>query len=147
MANTDSSSKTKSQKKWTGKDTDFFSLRLSETSAIFTALISNIGEYKADDGKAKDEAIYLATQFIFDTLVELENLSYDFLNEKINLSLYLQWARALMEINDGMFFSNGMQINLSDDVLVNYLSAVDRLLGRAMEEVEKIQTQLYPKAA
>lgn len=137
--------------KWSGDTTNSFQFRIYEITSILSVLISNIGEYKKDDGRATDEAIFLAIQQATSTTVELEKLSCEFdQNDGASvgdLSLCLMWARALLEILEGMIYAEGWKIRLSDDVLSSYLSAVERRINQANVRVEKIHAHYFQKAA
>lgn len=130
---------------WTIETTAFFGARLDEMVAVLTMLISNVSEYSKGDGHATDEALVLANQLLLSTCVELEKLSYEYMTSPQvsvgNLSLYLMWARSLLEILDEMFNSDSWEIHVTDQTLAGYFGAVKRQVDRACHEAANMQFQ------
>lgn len=132
--------------KWEVETTDFFHGALAEIRSVLAVLVSSVGGF--EDGRAKDEALVLATQHVLDSIRELEQAAYELDNLGLGkLPLALGWARALVEIIDGMFHANSWRINFSDDVLCNYLAAVRRRIHEAENEVTAIHEATFQKAA
>lgn len=131
------------QPQWTVDTTDYFSLQLEGARSILVALVANIGEYEKDDGRATDEALVLAMQYVMSVTSELEKLSYEMANiEGLgDLSLQLMWARALLEIVEGMSSVGGWKIRLGDVILAGYLGAVERILSKANDEAQQIHVR------
>lgn len=130
---------------WTVDTADYFKRRLDGNCSILTALCSNISEYEKDDGRASDEALVLAIQHVLSVTAELEKLSYDLDDAQgpDNLPLQLMWARALLEIIEGMSSVGGWEINLSNAALGGCLGAVDRILRKASDEAQQIHDRKF----
>lgn len=136
------------QPQWTSDTTDYFSLQLEGACSILVALVANIGEYEKDDGRATDEALVLAMQYVMSVTSELEKLSYELgdIDGLGDLSLQLMWARALLEIVEGMSSVGGWKIRLGDVVLAGYLGAVERILCKANGEAQQIHVRKFSAA-
>lgn len=151
MAKCNSSSASSAIAKWNSDTTSFFQYRCYEIESILSVLIVNIGEYRIGDGRASDEAIFLAIQNTRSTIAEIEKLSRELdVGDGAgvgDISLNLMWARALLEILEGMAQSENCKICISDDSLSSYLAKVERLVKRVNEEVEKVHAFYFQKAA
>jgi hypothetical protein len=138
--------------KWTTDTTNFFHLRLDEASSSLTAMIVNIGEYEdGEDGRANGEVLYLVLQQTLATIRELEKLSYDLDKDDGgavgNLSLYLMWARAMINLIEEPAGTEGWKFNLSDQALCGCLAAAQRRIELACSEVSRIHDHYFAKAA
>jgi hypothetical protein len=138
--------------KWTADTTNFFQLRLDEVKSSLAAMIVNIGEYgDGAEGRANDEVLYLVLQQTLATIRELEKLSYDLDKDDGgavgNLSLYLMWARAMIDLIEEPASAEGWKFNLSDQVLCGCLAAAERRIDMACGEVSRIHAYYFRKAA
>jgi hypothetical protein len=151
MAGKDAGTVQKGDDKWTLETGDYYHSRLSEIRAVLSVLICNLGEFEKGDGRASDEAAFLAIQHAFGTLKEVEDYTYRFtLNKDVetgDLAFHLMGARALLEILEDMFHANSWEINLSATLLISYLSAVERLIEKANTEAKRIHAQLFQAVA
>lgn len=134
-----------SDKVWTTETTTFFCVRLAEMAAILSILISNVSEYSKDDGHATNEALVLANQVLLSTCGELEHLSYEYMiSPQVNvgkLSLYLMWARSLLQITDGMFHADSWEVKCTDKTLFGYFGAIKRQVDSAIHESSNMRLQ------
>lgn len=136
------------KQQWTFDTADYFALRLQGAYSILNALGANIEEYEKDDGRASDEALVLAIQHVLNVTTELEKLSYELDDAQgpDNLPLELMWARALLEIIEGMSSVGGWEINLDNKTLGAYLGAVERILRKASEEAARVHARRFSVA-
>jgi hypothetical protein len=149
MAKTTLNTVQSQQKRWEADTADYFTLRLDGGYSILIALCANIDEYEKEDGRATDEAIVLAIQHVVSVIYGLEKLSYELDDAKDGigeLSLQLMWARALLEIIEGMFNANSWKINLGKGVLIGYLGAVERILRKASDEAAQVHVRRFSAA-
>lgn len=148
MAKTTLSTVQSQKPQWTVNTADYFTLHLDGGCSILIALCSNIDEYEKDDGRASDEALVLAIQYVISVTSELEKFSYelDDIEGLGDLSLQLMWARALLEIIEGMSSVGGWKINLGNGVLVGYLAAVQRILRKASDEAAQVHVRRFSAA-
>lgn len=137
---------------WAMDTVDYVCADLCEVSAVLTVMISNLTDFKQNDGLASDEVIFLSLQNVTAIVCRLEKDAYE-LEENTaggiggDLSLALMRSRALLVMIEDMINPNSWKIEIAASDLANYFKSVRRLLGCAADTAKNIHNQRHQKAA